>query len=373
VFVARRGGFTLVELLVVIAIIGVLVALLLPAIQAARESARRSTCGNNLKQLGLGLQNYHDARKQFPYASAVPVTPTTPNGNQNIGSPGTGCIANSVGGNSPNWIVAILPFIEGSNVLSLYNKNVYYVDSPLNASFVASNLPFMLCPSDPNGRTSYTGNGMCTTGNYQGGNMTWARGTYGANMWIQYGLWGQMVANVQPSTYVEWQNSTSRGVMGINVGLAMSQIQDGTSKTVVVGEIRADTASNYVRGCWALPMGASGLIGHGGNFVQAVAPPSPGPNNAGNVNGTAGDSTHTCANSAALVQLGMGCHSDVWTPVIGPKSMHPGGVQTVFCDGSVHWIDDSIQVGSLNNLGYYEMLFLSSDNNNIPQDVFNVN
>ena len=95
----RKRGFTLVELLVVIAIIGVLVALLLPAVQAAREAARRMQCSNHLKQIGLGLQNYHDTFQSLPYgarARYVNTSGTTPQ-NQNWG---------------PSWYVGMLPFCE---------------------------------------------------------------------------------------------------------------------------------------------------------------------------------------------------------------------------------------------------------------------
>src|SRR5688572_21855433 len=102
----KRRGFTLVELLVVIAIIGVLVALLLPAVQAAREAARRMQCGNNMKQIGLGLQNYHDTFLSLPYgarARQIAGTPAVTGGNQ-------------VG---PSWYVGILPFCEQKNLYDL--------------------------------------------------------------------------------------------------------------------------------------------------------------------------------------------------------------------------------------------------------------
>ena len=138
-----RAGFTLVELLVVIAIIGTLVSLLLPAVQSAREAARRMSCGNNLHQLGVALHNYHDARHTFPYANVVHavVNPT------NI---------STAGGQGPNWVVAILPFVEGNNVLSLYNKHAFFVDDPSNAAFHAISLPFMICPSDAFARRRLT-------------------------------------------------------------------------------------------------------------------------------------------------------------------------------------------------------------------------
>ena len=108
----RGRGFTLVELLVVIAIIGILVALLLPAIQAAREAARRTQCNNNLKNIALGLQNYHDAYKTLPAGGLsrdwMGPGPTGPSGG------GAGGMA---GGNlGPSWYVATAPFMEQRNI-----------------------------------------------------------------------------------------------------------------------------------------------------------------------------------------------------------------------------------------------------------------
>jgi prepilin-type N-terminal cleavage/methylation domain-containing protein len=116
-----RRGFTLVELLVVIAIIGILVALLLPAIQAAREAARRSQCGNNLKQIGLAMQNYHDTWKKFPF-------------------PGT--IANELG-----WTVSILPQIEQQGIADRMNYNAGTINDPSKMQHGVARIDTYLCPS----------------------------------------------------------------------------------------------------------------------------------------------------------------------------------------------------------------------------------
>ena len=377
-FTRRKvAGFTLVELLVVIAIIGVLVALLLPAIQAAREAARRSSCGNNLKQLGLALQNYHDARKIFPMASIG----TNPNNS-----------SSAPGSYGPTWVVGILPFIEGGNVITLYNKKAFWMDNIANVSFRSASLPFMICPSDSFASTPCNGTSLLGQNNGP-----WARGCYACNASCKYETWMAIGGNAGVSAATAWADLMGRGVMSANNAVSMKQITDGTSKTVAISEIRADPDTVSARGVWAMQEWGSALWTFGCNStLNSVASQglNLGPNNAGNAStilntGTvATDASGDQVNGLSgvltplqLMQLGMGAISNGGNASIGPKSLHPGGVQTVFCDGSVHWIDDNIQVGtppaygagvSANGtIGYWEMLFLSSDGGNIPQDAYN--
>ena len=126
-----RRGFTLVELLVVIAIIGTLIGLLLPAVQSARESARMNTCRNNLKQMGIALQNFHDARQSFPYGGRIPVT-TQSQGNW-------------------NWRVDLLPFMEETSLyssLSLAANSVWRSNSGVTGTrLYTASIPTFQCPS----------------------------------------------------------------------------------------------------------------------------------------------------------------------------------------------------------------------------------
>lgn len=124
-----RRAFTLVELLVVIAIIGVLVALLLPAIQAAREAARRMQCANNLKQIGLAMQNHLDARKTFPAGNVM-------KGNKN-----------NVSASFTGWPIEILPYAEDRNLRDMYNPKLD-VMLPEFKEFRETQVPLYTCPSD---------------------------------------------------------------------------------------------------------------------------------------------------------------------------------------------------------------------------------
>jgi prepilin-type N-terminal cleavage/methylation domain-containing protein len=202
-----RRAFTLVELLVVIAIIGILVALLLPAVQAAREAARRTQCNNNLKQMGLALHNHHDTYKIFPTGGtwpweAQPLAHPTPQ-NQN-------------GGYGPGWPFQILPFMEQAN---LYDQTL----STGNVNFARINKPveFYFCPS----RRAPT----VQVDRYL---MDYASATPAdsPNSWDQF-WYGQVWSNPQNVTY--------HGLIvrsGNNRFSRMATAVDGLSNVILIGE-----------------------------------------------------------------------------------------------------------------------------------------
>ncbi|HUY90204.1 MAG TPA: DUF1559 domain-containing protein [Pirellulales bacterium] len=220
-----RRGFTLVELLVVIAIIGILIALLLPAVQAAREASRRSQCINNLKQLGIALQNYHDIHHKFAQCYFGP----TANGPPNTGR---------------SWMFAILPFVEQANLqaVSSYYLPLGAGTTPGAAGFTVNTqvsltvIPAFLCPSDTNqgvmGSRS-DGAGTRAVTNY--------KGCCGSN-WA----WGDPVCRYTFPKGGFWPGNANgldrgngifmRNWSNLQAWVAMRDVEDGTSNTFLVGE-----------------------------------------------------------------------------------------------------------------------------------------
>jgi prepilin-type N-terminal cleavage/methylation domain-containing protein len=271
--VKKRTAFTLIELLVVIAIIGVLIALLLPAIQKAREAARRSQCQSNLRQIGLAIQNYADAMGCLPMSAGV--RPQTP--------PLTGLYF-------AGWsaLTRIVPHLEQANKYDVFNFEVNYSDAQ-NTTATNSGYGIFLCPSDPQA-ANHRGNGNHNT-------------NYGVNMGEWY-IWDAFAGKDPP-----------RSPFYINSGVKLGQITDGLSKTVFVSEVKARFP--YIRRC-------TDLTYYPNNTTNAPLPTDPIPDQYVNCPGGEfkKDSGHAEWQDGNAHQSGF---TTAWPPNFKTAGSHTGG------------------------------------------------
>jgi prepilin-type N-terminal cleavage/methylation domain-containing protein/prepilin-type processing-associated H-X9-DG protein len=276
----RRTGFTLVELLVVIAIIGVLVAILLPAIQAARESARRAQCQNNLRQIGVGMHNMHAARGHFPPGF---VSQTTAKNAEGTG-PGWG------------WAAHLLPYLEEVSLQVDLKRDL---NDPVHDSVRTTSLALFLCPSDADPPRTFK-----VTDEHSATLTSVAFANY-------VGVGGTFEVTEFPDT--------GNGAFLRNRGLRVANFTDGTSKTLMVGE-RGSRRSPQTT--WV------------GAVTSAAVPPlNP-------TYDTEGPPVLVLTNTGEAADDRV--PNNALDHVEDSNSDHPDGVNFLFCDGSVRIIDNQI-------------------------------
>lgn len=207
IYTRERRAFTLVELLVVIAIIGILIGMLLPAVQQVREAARRIQCGNNVRQIGLAAMNYESAHMHFPpgWQTGAELQP--------VSDPGWG------------WSAIILPFIEANNLADSIDFNVP-IDDPVHQNQIQQVLPVYLCPSDPSEEIHEMNVAVQEEGSMEGPDdssilLMASRTNY-------QGIFG--------SDGLEDMPARGNGVFFANSEVTFGEITDGSSNTIVVGE-----------------------------------------------------------------------------------------------------------------------------------------
>jgi len=362
----RRRGFTLIELLVVIAIIAVLIALLLPAVQAAREAARRAQCTNNLKQLGLSIANYESANNCIPIGSVYGV--------------GVGlCSSPGFGNNCQNtpWFILMLSFIDQGPLYNSFNASIG-MEGPGTSGFVINSTVFTTrinsfqCPSD----TPQVFNFVAAAGNSAPlPPLPWSatKGNYGVN-WgnLDYGqgVYSPSSTGFTRAYFLQspfGTNTTGTGPITIRI----ASFTDGTSNTHVASEL-LQGAQDDIRGTiWVDNPGAGSYMtrftpnGYQ-DYIPLIKPWSAlssgvGLDNADNVAswgstslGTSPPSGGSLCDSQPVQGLKCNNQGSEGGEYVGSRSRHPGGVNSLFGDGSVHFMKNSIsaltwvQLGSIN-------------------------
>lgn len=305
-----RLGFTLVELLVVIAIIGVLVGLLLPAVQSAREAARRLQCSNNLKQIGLAMHNYHDTFLAFPKNQMW----WNGNRNGNPKRPGPGADT----GNGISWRALILPFLEQSPLHEQINFRLpssSKVGTPSNLDIARMPMPAYLCPSDV---------GHADGVNKSGNQYLWSNWAFPhtsprdapVGVTSYKGITGNGYDNrFTVSPFPEAMFDRRRGP-----AIKMRDTVDGTSNTLFVGEISPEWYAWPSWFSWHAPFSTHRSPNHVHRIYRRVG-------------------------SRTASQHG-------WTEGFTANSFHPGGCHFLLVDGSIQFVTETIDLTAYQQLGH---------------------